>query len=250
MTALDLVVDDKDKAKETVHIEGEINPKKPSAKSQIAPAGWPDGVEVNRNLWVPEQGSHLATITALLPDSITYTNVEGGKGTVTIRRDRFMDLWNTKEITLGGPETGEQRRKRLIEAHGPVIGAAIDDAVAKRSDLAGNAGIFSPQQAHHIIPVGLLTKSIRLQMLVVSGWDYNAKVNAAAVAAGFHGSHPNYSAYVLEQISSWDATHAAVPIADFKTWVEQTLIPKILIPLIDKAKASGKTLNDYFATLI
>jgi len=250
MVSLDLVVDSKDKTKETVHIFGEINPKKPSDRSEIATGGWPEGVEKDKNLWVPEQGSHLATITSLLPDSITYTNVEGGKGSVTTRRDRFMELWNGKQITLGGPESSEQRRKRLIEAHGPVIGAAIDNAIAKRNDLAGNAGIFNPMQAHHIIPVGLLTRSIRLQMLVVSGWDYNAAINAAALAAGFHGSHPSYSAYVLQQISVWDATHADAPIADFETWVKETLIPKVLIPQIEMAKASGKTLNDYFATLI
>jgi hypothetical protein len=41
MTALDLIVDSKDKSKETVHIVGEINPKKPTNKSEIATAERP-----------------------------------------------------------------------------------------------------------------------------------------------------------------------------------------------------------------
>ena len=250
MVSLELVVDGKDKAKETVHVEGEINPKKKTKNVQINVGdGWPAGVIVGANLWVPEQGKKLAEVAALVPNLITYKIIEGGAGTVQLNLEQFVKRWNSDQIKLGGAESSQQRRERLIAAHGQVVGAAIDNAIAKRGELAKNAGIFSPQQAHHILPIELLERSNRLRLLVAAGWNYNDKINAVALDEGFHGNHPSYNNYVLAQVTAWEGTHGKKPISDFQIWVEKTLIPAVLRPLIIKARASKLTLNQYFATL-
>jgi hypothetical protein len=228
--------------------EGEEDTGLPSAAvaAPTAPT-WPAGVAANVNLWVPESGRELATVVSLNTDNTISYRVEGG--TVRRSRDSFMALWGTR-ITIGGPETAAQRRAKLVAAHGATIGNAVADAVERRRDLAGKAGIYNPQQAHHVLPVELLSRVNRLRLLVAAGWDFNGKINGIALAAGFHGTHPKYTEYVFKQVEKWESTNGASPIAAFQTWVEGTLIETDLRNKIGAAQASGKSLNDYFRPLV
>jgi hypothetical protein len=160
-----------------------------------------------------------------------------------------MKLWHSKAIRLGvSTESAAQRRERLVLAHGPEVGNAVADAIDRRGDLATNLQVFNPANAHHVIPVSLLERSARLRMLVRTGWDFNAKINGVPLAAGFHGSHPKYTDYVIKQITAWENTNGNAPIAQFRTFVEGVLLPH-LQGLIENAKASGKSLNEFFRTI-
>ncbi|HBB95857.1 MAG TPA: hypothetical protein DC054_10740 [Blastocatellia bacterium] len=240
------------------YFEYEINPKgrKPSAKvagatagatAGTSPAVWP--VSKGANIWVPESKRELAEVIQLDSAGITY-RVKGASLDVRRNRESFMRLWNNQSIRIGATvETSAQRRDRLIKAHGHLVGTAIADAVDRRGDLAANAGIYSPQQAHHVIPVSLLEKVPRLQLLVAAGWNFNQAINGVPIAANLHGSHQEYTSYVDKEVAAWEAAHGNSPIADFQTWVVGTLIPK-LKTLIEKAKASNTSLNDFFAPLV
>jgi hypothetical protein len=154
----------------------------------------------------------LAEVLTLDASSITY-RIEGGK----VRRDRahFMKLWDTQTIRLGTTnESNAQRRERLIKIHKPLIGAAIADAIARRGELAHNVKVYSPDHAHHVIPVSLLERVHRLRMLVATGWDFNQEINGVALGANIHGgSHRSYTQYVLVQVTAWEAAHGESPVS-------------------------------------
>jgi hypothetical protein len=126
----------------------------------------------------------------------------------------------------------------------------------KRGDLADALEIRGKAEAHHIIPVEILGEQEVLRELVKSGWDFNAKVNGVPLAEGFHGNHPAYTQYVRKRVSGFMRQYNATPVADavgpFKTFLENVLIPELLnhIQAAKKEfKASGQTLNGYFARL-
>ena len=186
---------------------------------------------------------HVLTLNA--DDTITYS---AGGGTVRTSRARFTSMWAAGTVRLASGASAAETRARLVGLYG----AAVADAIMRRSELADNVGIFDARQAHHIIPVELLEKSAMLQLLVRSGWNFNAAVNGVPLAAGFHGNHPQYTRYVNAQITLWINQHGAAKVAAFQTWVEGTLLPN-LRGLIAAAQAghatTNETLNAYFGRL-
>ena len=99
---------------------------------------------------------------------------------------------------------------------------------------------------------GYLAPGIRTltRALVDSGWDFNQVANGVALDAGFHGNHPQYTRYVNAQIDGWVASHANAKPADFRTWVEGTLLPHLRAKIAEarvNQTRTGESLNDYFA---
>jgi hypothetical protein len=131
-------------------------------------------------------------------------------------------------------------------------GAAVANAIMRRADLAANMEINDARQAHHLIPIELLTKVSMLQWLVRSGWDFNQESNGIALDAGFHGNHPQYTRYVNQRVDAWIAQHGGAPPAEFQSWVDAMLLPH-LRTRVDEAReryaATGQTLNEYFDSL-
>jgi hypothetical protein len=210
-------------------------------------AAWP--VAVGDNIKVPE--SHLVEkVLSINPDgAITYSvTARGLPGKATMRYDRFKQLWDSNAIHRGGELSAAEMRAELTRLYG----TAVADAIMKRGELATNLGVLNPEQAHHIIPVELLKKHGVLRLLVQSGWDFNAKVNGVPLAEGFHGHHPRYNDYVDKEITKWVAQHDPSKAADFRDYVENTLIPQLRAHINAAKSRFGPTdenLNDYFARL-
>src|SRR5262245_4728561 len=165
-------------------------------------AGWPQGVAVGRRIHTPEAGARLAEIVTVATDTMTY---RWDGGTVTTSKSRVTAGWGSSYRP--GSESDEQRREEIMRVHGPTVGPIVWEAVQRRGDLAANPGLRTAGQAHHIIPVELLTRDRMLGLLVASGWDFNGAVNGIALAAGFHGNHPNYTRYVNGRITAWKNGH-------------------------------------------
>ena len=64
-----------------------------------------------------------------------------------------------------------------------LYGADVADAIMKRDELADNfSQLTNTDQAHHIIPVGVLKAQGMMHLLVKSGWNFNHKMNGIALA--------------------------------------------------------------------
>jgi hypothetical protein len=212
-----------------------------------ATAGWP--VAQGAKISLRFRGSRtIETVLAVAPDRITYT--ERGGTTVSVRVS-FMNRWSIGDIRPGGQSAAELRAYLTGQ-----WGAPVANAILRRADLATNLGLMDKSQAHHIIPVEIIGKQGILRLLIESGWDFNDARNGVPLAAGFHGNHPAYTAYVNRRIDAFMAGQAGRPIAQavtpFRTFLRETLLPE-LRSLTHQAKqefpSTGRNLNTFFAAL-
>jgi hypothetical protein len=212
-----------------------------------APGGWPvaQGAKISLRF---RRSRTIETVLAVAPDRITYT--ERGGTTVSMRVS-FMNRWSIGDIRPGGQSAAELRAY-LTERWG----APVANAILSRGGLATNLGLVDKSQAHHIIPVEIIGKQGILRLLIESGWDFNDAANGVPLAAGFHGNHPAYTAYVNRRIDAFMAGQTGRSIAQavtpFRTFLRETLIPE-LRELTDRAKQeysrTGRNLNAFFTAL-
>jgi hypothetical protein len=195
------------------------------------------------------RGRHIQTVLNVTATHISHTDRQGG--TTTRTHEQFMRLWNIGDIAPGGQSAAELRAFLTNK-----WGASVANAILRRADLASNIGLMDESQAHHIVPVEILGKQEVLRLLVQSGWDFNARINGVALAAGFHGNHPAYTAYVNRRIDEFMAGHQRRPVADvvpdFRTFLTGTLIPELRNHIAAAERRYGATrvnLNSYFASL-
>lgn len=152
---------------------------------------------------------------------------------------------------LGKKQTKKLTKDEIMAKY--KVSATVADAILARADLAKKFDSVAGNQAHHIIPISALTRSKALQRLVESGWDFNQKINGILLKEGFHGNHPYYTDYAVQQLQNWYTRNKKKTISEIQTFVESTLIPR-LTGLISKAKEKydkGEgNLNDFFRALI
>ncbi len=244
-------------------VEGEINPrarkktnKVASAPAQpaAAPAGavvWP--VSIGNNITLEGQRTHrIETVQAIDPQNNTITfsiSARGIPGSSTRPHAWFMQEWNAGRIKRSGQMSAAQWRAEFTRLYG----ADVADAIMRRDELADNfPQLANVEQAHHIIPVGALKAQGMMHLLVKSGWNFNQKMNGIPLANNFHGNHPNYNNYVNRKIAVWVKANGTNNTAAFKGYVENELMPFLTNHILiakNQYAATGKTLNDYFATV-
>jgi hypothetical protein len=156
-----------------------------------------------------------------------------------------MKLWNSGKIWLASGVGPEREREDLTQRG---YSQRVVDAIMKRGDLASKLIGIDKAHAHHIIPVGLLYEVGKLCELIDFGWDFNEVNNGVPLAEGFHGTHPNYTNYVLKEIKKWIEENTGKSLSVFEQFVKVDLT-KRLVELIDGAKKSGKKLDEYFKGL-
>jgi uncharacterized protein DUF4157/HNH/ENDO VII superfamily nuclease len=227
-------------------IDGAVNPDEKGDVVSLA-GTWP--VAVGDHLKVPESNLIEKVISIDGNKTITYSaSARAAAGTSTKSYEKFMDLWNSGVIRKSGEMSADELRAELTRLYG----AQVADAIMRRGELATNVGVTNPMQAHHIIPIEILKKQGIMQLLVRTGWNFNQKINGIPLQEGFHGNHPQYTAYVSRKVDQWVQQNGSSNAAAFQSYVENTLIPH-LISHINTAKArfvtTKETLNDYFARL-
>jgi len=252
LTSINLVVEGRQKNKESVHVDLAINPETKSPTTPIDVGDWPEGVAVGAKIKTEKTSKRIEEIILLAKDSITYSQSDS-KNAVPVKRPRefFIKEWDAGLIALS---TSGMTAKELRAFLTKEFNARVADAVMGRGKLADAIGAAGADQAHHLIPVEILTADEFLIELVGSGWDFNQKANGEPAAAGFHGNHPNYNKFVFRRLQQWKTQNPgpALPeaVKKFEAWVENTLL-KELRDLVGQAKtqfaAKGTTLNDFFA---
>ena len=75
-------------------------------------------------------------------------------------------------------------------------------------------------QAHHLIPVELLTKSDVVQDAVAAGFKFNDKTNGLAVRA-YHGPHSAYTSSLSKRINDWKEANPGYTPEQAKTFMEK-----------------------------
>ena len=262
LLTLNLVVDSKTERTEAIHFTASASDEVVGKPKEVGvgddePAALPLPTK-GASIRVPEFPTAAEIITFIPNSPVTY-RVPKRKGasrealTSTKNYDVFVKLWNSGVIYPASGEAAENVRARLTVLYG----AAVAEAVMKRSDLADNPNILDASQAHHILPIELLLdkRNDILRLLVKSGWDYNAAINGVPLQVGFHGNHPKYTQYVQRRIDAWVAKNgnSDAVVDSFRLYVVSKLIPEELTPLIERAwrnfEATKMTLNDYFASL-
>src|SRR5665213_4605796 len=241
MTSLELVVDNKDKTKETIHILGKINPDKPTDQSEIAAGDWP----VKEEDWIKTPESRLAEKILKITDTdITYSQSDKGAAVpVKKTREIFLKLWNDKTILPA------EEKQRYVAKYGIVVA----EYIMSRGDLRANMQIIDIKEAHHLIPVSVWSEVAFLRQLVEDGWDPNAISNGIALAADFHSPHPIYSAYVLAKVRAWSQTAQAqkTPLDMARAALEGTFLVELRkqVELARKSSPGPGGLDKYFSTL-
>lgn len=216
----------------------------PGGASTTPALVWP--VAVGAAIRTPES-SRIERVTSIVGETITHTHHGGSPARRPHRA--FMIQWNAGRIRLATSEmSADERRAELTRLHG----AAVANAIMRRADLAANMAINDVRQAHHLIPIELLTKVPMLQWLVRLGWDFNQKSNGIALDAGFHGNHPQYTRYVNQRVDAWIDQHGVASPAEFQSWVDAMLLPHLRTRVAEaraRYAATRQTLNEYFDSL-
>ncbi len=228
-------------------IDGTVNPEEKGEPVELA-GDWP--VKVDDNIVGVPGSSRIEKVLSLNPENtISYTlTARGQTGKSTRSKDSFLELWNAGQIRLSPKSAAEQ-----LAEWTRLWGSDVAQAISDRDDLAVNLQTQGSEQAHHIIPVSILKKQGIVRMLVQSGWDFNQKTNGVPLEEGFHGSHPQYTTYVNNQIDAWVQQHGTSNVDDFRDYVETQLIPALRTKIDDAKSKYGTTdenLNTYFSKLL
>ena len=239
------------------------------------------GDELVENLvtWVYEEGSYIPV--AKLQNGERYTIISdymgrpveayNSYGNVVWQADYdvYGDLRNIKGIRdfipfrqLGQYEDDETRLYyNRFRYYDPRIGNYISQDPIR---LAGNnptlygyvgdcniwSDVFGLQiQLHHIIPQAVwknINRNYDNALKNLSGYVQNVtkkaidKSNLKPLPTPFHGNHPYYNKYVQEELVKLIGDDGTLNLSSVKD------LQKRLDKLIEQAKESGKTLNEYF----
>ena len=115
-------------------------------------------------------------------------------------------------------------------------------------------GVKAGEEAHHIIPWAWRNNDV-VQKAADWGFHMNDKINGLGLkkffqgVGGIHAHHPKYNEYVFDRLREWEKLNPGYDGDAAKKFLEKELIPE-LKELIEKAKKSGKNLNDFFRDLL
>lgn len=207
---------------------------------------WP--VKEGDLIKIPEvRRGHAKIINDSDKHTVTYEIIHGATGKITSTKAAFLERWGKGQIQFLDLLTF------LTEKHGHDAAKIIYGVITRRSDLREALVIRSKsKEAHHLIPVDLLGRMERIQLLVLEcNWDFNGEVNGLPVEKSLHGSggHANYNKYVEEKISRWEASNKSAEIGAFMTWVKTQLLQELKREIII-ADQSKNSLNNHFKELV
>ena len=203
-----------------------------------------DGINGIIYSWEGNHSDALISYAAIIPlvgdaGKISKYFVKIGKATdVTLTGGRVLgSISAAKKFAADGAEYGEK------------VANAMWDSYKLKNAMKADGLIQAGQEAHHIIPIGVMKKNPVVQDAMDAGYDINAKDNGIGLAkftkadGGVHANHPNYNNQINDYINAWAEKNSDYSSKDAKEMLEN--LQSTLRKQINSESVEGATkIND------